>query len=395
MATFAYVARTSAGERVNGQVTGASEQAVLAELQARQLAPVEIREVRESRPRAGRRVRPRQLAAMYGQIADLLRAGVPLLRALRLLARNRAQPMLSAVMGRVADQVSDGGPLADAMAGEPQVFPSIHVAMVRAGERGGFLEQVFERLALFLERQAEMRGKVMGNLIYPVVLLVVGALVVLGALVFLIPKFRDLYARIELPTATKILLGASSLVTDHWLVGLVLVAIVAVVIWQIRRSDSLRRPWATLQLRLPIVGSLVRDLAVARLARTLGTLLENGIPLITAMQIARDAVGHPVLEEAIDSAVDEVKGGGALAPQLESSGLFADDVVEMIGVGEAANNLAEVLRSIADTVEKRIDRGLGLLVRLLEPLLLLAMAGVVFFIFLALVVPMLRMSSSV
>lgn len=393
MATFAYVARDPTGQRVEGKLAGASAQSVLAELQSRQLAPVQVREVRDQ-PRVQRRVSARQLANAYRQLADLVHAGVPLLRALRLLGRSKSNPRLAKVMATVADAVADGSRLADAMAAHGDVFPPVQIAMVRAGERGGFLEPVLQRMGGFLELQADMRGKVVGNLIYPAVLLAVMLSIIVIALVFFVPKFRDFYARIQLPLPTKIVLGASELLTTYWFAMAIALAFIALISWRLWQSEVVRRQLAIWQLHIPVIGALVRSLAVGRFARILGTLLENGIPMLSAMQISRDAAGHVLLAEAIDKAAEAVRAGETLATPLAASGLLSEDVIEMISVGESANNLPQVLITVAETIEKRVDRMLNVFVRLMEPFLLLIMGGAVLFIFVALIVPMMRMSSS-
>ncbi len=298
-------------------------------------------------------------------------------------------------MAQIADDVADGGHLADAMAAHPDIFPDIQTAMVRAGERGGFLEEVLERLGNFLENQAEMRSKVVGNLVYPAVLGAVMTAVIIFALTVLVPKFESFYAKMDLPLPTKILLGASALMTEHGLiVAAVAIAAILTVVWARRQPDFQRR-WAGVKLRLPRIGALSRDLAVGRFARILGTMLENGIPMLTAMQISRDAAGHPILADAIGEAAEAVRTGESLSDPLAASGLFTDEVIEVIRVGESANNLPVVLGALADTLEKRVDRQLTAVVRLMEPILLLIMGGLVFFIFSALVVPMLQMTSQV
>jgi general secretion pathway protein F/type IV pilus assembly protein PilC len=393
MATFAYIARDPAGQKIEGKVAAATAQAVLAELQSRQLAPVQVQEVRDQ-PRVQRRVSGRQLANVYRQLSDLLRAGVPLLRALRLLGRSKSNPRLAKVMSTVADAVADGARLADAMSAHADVFPAVQVAMIRAGERGGFLEPVLQRMGYFLEQQADMRGKVIGNMIYPIALLLIGLGIVIIAMVFFVPKFRDFYSRIELPLPTKILLGASDALTHYWFWVLAVVVAISLAIWQLRRNPRTCRALATWQLRIPGIGPLIANLAVGRFTRILGTLLENGIPMLQAMQISRDAAGHVLLAEAIDKATDAVRGGETLTKPLSESGMLGEDVVEMISVGESANNLPQVLVTIADTIEKRIDRMLTIAIRLMEPVLLMGLAGVVLFIFMALIVPMMRMSAS-
>jgi len=395
MGNFAYIARDSAGRRVTGQLAGASEQAVLGELQARALSPVQVQELRQRQNLlTRRRVGTRQLATFYRQLADLLRAGVPLLRALKLLGRGKSNPRLAEEVSAIADDVADGEALADAMRARGRVFPSVHIAMVRAGERGGFLDQVLARMGAFLERQAEMRSKIIGNLIYPTLLLTVCVVILIGALVFFVPKFEEFYADIDTPLPTKIVLGTSALLTDYWLWALMVFALIVGGLWWLLRRPGVRRAFAAWQLRLPKVGALLRDIAVARFTRILGTLLENGVPMIQAMQISRDAAGHVLLAEAIDEATDAVQAGESLADPLARSGMFSDEVIEMISVGESANNLAEVLTTASDTIETRIERTLTVFVRLMEPALLLVLGGAVMFMFLALVVPMMRMSQT-
>ncbi len=394
MAAFQYIARDQLGARVTGTLTAVTRRAVLVELQSRDLAPVQVREV-HARPHLQRRISTRHLAIAYRQLADLLRVGMPLLRALQLLGRGKSNPRLAAVMTAIADDVAEGERLGDSMAKHKEVFPSVQIAMIHAGERGGFLEQVLARLGAFLENQADMRSKVIGNLIYPIVLLFVGLGIVVAALVFFVPKFKDFYSRIELPLPTQILMGASTLLTSYWPFVILAVVAVGVGVWWLSRQPKVRLTMARWQLRIPKLGALVSSLAVARFTRILGTLLGNGVPMLQAMQISRDAVGHVLLAGAIDQAADAVRAGDPLAKPLADSGMFAEDVAEMIAVGESANNLPEVLTTIADTLEKRIDRMLGLLVQLMEPVLLMGLAAVVLFIFVALIVPMLRLSAAI
>ncbi len=393
MATGAYVARDTSGARQQGTLAATSEQAALAELQGRALAPVRVRQVRAA-PRLRRRVPTRRLATAYRQLADLLRVGMPLLKAIQLLSRGRADPRLAAVMAEIAESIARGERLAESMAAHPDVFPSIQVAMIRAGERGGFLEPVFARLGAYLEHQADVRARVLGNLIYPLALLLVGLGIVIVALVVFVPKFQAFYSRIELPLPTKILLGTSALLTHYWLLLAVAVPILVIGAMHVLRRPAARLAFSRWQLRVPKLGPLVASLAVARFTRIMGTLLGNGVPILTAMQISRDAAGHPILATAIDEAAESVRKGEPLARPLAASGLFPDDVAEMIAVGESANNLADVLITIAETIEKRIDRMLQVFVRLMEPMLLVGLAGVVLFIFIALIVPMLRLSSA-
>ena len=394
MAVFAYRARDTGGRRVAGTLEGASRDAIVAELQSRGLAPVQVREASATRGGASRRLPDRRLAVAYAQLSDLLRAGVPLLRSLRLLGRGKSKKGVGPTMNAVAQRVADGERLAGAMR-EIGGFPDVHLAMVEAGEKGGFLDEVLAELGEFLEHQAERRATVIGNLIYPAILVLVGLGIVVAALVFFVPQFESLFEGEELPPATRLLLGMSSLVIHGWPYLFLLMVAAGVGWWTLRDRPGFKRRIALIQRRLPIVGDLAGSLSVARFTRMLGTLLGNGIPMLSAMRISRDAAGNPLLEEAIESATEAVGSGETLASPLEASGLFEDDVIEMIAVGESANALPTVLVGVARKAEKRADRILETLLKLLEPALLLVLASAVVFIFLALVLPMMQLGSQV
>jgi len=399
MASFRYIALTSGGERVVGVLTGSSEQAVLTELESRRLTPVKVAEHGERASPLGRGIGTRRLANAYTQLADLLRAGVPLLRSLRLLGASKSSPRLAAVFTEVADAVAEGTELAEAMAASPEVFPRIHIAMVRAGEKGGFLDQVLARLGSFLQAQADMRSRVIGSLIYPSVLVFVGVGVLGIVFGIFVPKFRPMFAAMDeqgnLPGLTKIILAISQVIST-WGPVLALVAVCGLAaLWYLVRRPAAARRLDAMKLRVPVVGPLIAALAIARFCRILGTMLGNSIPLLIAMQIAREAAGNVLLEEAIEKATEAVRQGQPLAPPLAESGLFMPDVVEMITVGEQANNLDEVLLTVAQTLEARIDRMLRVALKLVEPLLLLVMAVVVGLVAAGLVLPISQMGSSV
>jgi general secretion pathway protein F/type IV pilus assembly protein PilC len=392
MPTFAYIARSADGRRVAGRADAANESAVLGDLAVRGLSPISIAVAASQRP--GGRVSVRALSGSYRQLSELLRSGVPLLRALRLLARGKSSPPLARAWGTVADGLAAGERLGDAMAKEERTFAPVHVAMVRAGERGAFLEPVLARLATLLEQQADLRARVVGNLLYPAVLLLVGVGVVIASLIFFVPKFEEFFSKMpDLPFATRLLLGASSVLTANAAISTAMIIGVGIAAFLTLRNARVRMSLLKRAMRLPYLGSLFAAIAVARFARMLGTLLENGIPMLQALEIARDSAGNPILAAAITRAAEAVKHGEPLSAPLSASGLFADDVIEMIAVGESANNLPSVLVRLADTLESRIDRMLAMLLRLMEPAMLLVIAGVVMFIFLALVVPMMQLSS--
>lgn len=396
MPDFRYTALSEQGERVVGVLAGASESSILAELEARRLSPIRVDAAGNQDASKTRGVSARVLGQSYSQLADLLRAGVPLLRSLRLLGNRKSKPRLAQVFAGLADSVAEGEELAEAMAKTPRVFSRVHVAMVRAGEKGGFLEDVLDRLAELVLGQAELRSKVSGALMYPAALAGIGALVLIAMFGFLVPMFRPLFDRIEggLPAITQLVFAVSDAVGRYApITGVVLVLLGIGVYRLFQRADV--REWVSIaKTRAPLLGPVVRAFAAARFCRMLGALLGNGVPMIQSMQIARDASGNVLMERAIDRATEAVRSGESLAEPLAQSGLLGDDVAEMISVAEQANNLDHVLVTIAETVEKQLDRMLGALVKLIGPLTIMAIALVVLVVAVGLLLPMTKMSAS-
>lgn len=394
MGVYQYTALTAAGDRVSGVLTAPSEQALLAELESRKLTPVEVAASEAVSSR--RRPSLRSMGDSYGQLSDLLRAGVPLLRGLRLLAGRKSKPKLADMYRELADAVEKGVDLAQAMDNAPDIFPTVHVAMVRAGEKGGFLDSVMDRLAQLVRRQVELRDKVVGSLIYPAMVVGVGSLVSVGIFGFFVPRFKPMFARLgnDLPSLTRVVFAISDGLTVYGLYTAIGLVLAGAGVWRVLKMPGVQARVARWKNNLPVVGRLVRNLAVARFCQLLGAMLENGVPLLPSLAIARDGAANQLLRDAIDQAAESARAGHALTPPLEASGLFDDDILEMIRLGEQANNLGEVLSRIGDTVEKRLDRLLTGAVRLIEPLMLLAIALLVGLVAVSLILPMAKMSSA-
>ncbi|HCA38527.1 MAG: type II secretion system F family protein [Phycisphaerales bacterium] len=393
MPIWSYEARSGDGELITGRVQAAGREVVLADLRGRGLSPVRVDQTRA--PLFQQRVGTTALSSMFRGMSDLVASGVPLLRSLQLLAKGRAHQNLSTVLIDIADQVADGTAMAAAMTSHPNAFSSVHVAMVRAGEQGGFLAEVLVDLADLLERQATLRSRVIGNLIYPAILVVTGVGAVAYALVAFVPKFKPFFARIEVPAATRLLLGLSDFIVSWWLLVLIATVVLIGVAMTLRGRPGTRLVLGAAALRIPVVNTLVRDLSMARFGRLFGTLLGSGVGVLPALGIARAAAGQPQLEDAISGAEEAIRSGESMSERLGSTGVMSEEVVEMIAIAEAANALPRVMLKIADAAERRVDRRMDLLLRLMEPILLLGVAGMVVFIFAALVLPMMRMSSAI
>ena len=397
MPTFTYRAIGEDGKPVEGTLTADNQQAVLRMLDEDSLFPVSVSEGGLAARGIGggrKKVKLRQVIAFYSQMADLLRAGVPLLRALDTLGKLTNNPVLTEVLKEVREDISGGITLAEALHKHPNAFSPLHVSMIRAGESGGFLEDVLQRLAVFSEQQDELRNKLLGSLIYPCVLVFAGGSVVTFLMVFVVPKFREFLREEHFNILTKIVFGTSDFLRVYYLLVALGLAAVLAAVWGIRQTESGRRAMAKLQLKAPAYGEIYTMVSVCRFCRILGTLLHNGVPILQSLKISKDSAGNSILAEEIEKATESVKRGEALSKQLGLSGLFPLDVLAMMSVAEESNTLDSMLVQVADANEARTARKIDLAVRLVEPLLLVFMAGLVLCIALALLLPILTMSST-
>jgi general secretion pathway protein F/type IV pilus assembly protein PilC len=400
MPDFEYIAREISGREVTGLLTAGSEQEVVSSLAGKSLFPTRIAlaetAVRQQQS-VGKRVAAKHLAIVYSQLSDLLSSGVPLLRSLEILEQQASRPAVTAVLQDVRQQVADGTRLADSMRKHPRVFGELAISMVRAGEEGGFLEDALKRISIFTEHHEDLKNRVMGAMAYPAFLMVACIGIVMGILVFLVPKFAPVFDRLaekgELPLATVILLSGSDLLQKYGIWMAAGIAIAGGWLYNYTKTDEGRMRFDGIRLRLKGLGPIVRSLAISRFCRILGTLLKNGVPILQSLRIAKDATGNRVLSEAISVAAESISAGKSLARPLGSSGHFPREVVEMIAVGEEANNLEQVLLNIAENMEQRTYRELDLFVKLLEPMMLLVMGVVILFIMVALLLPVFMATS--
>jgi general secretion pathway protein F len=394
MATFDYIARTTTGESITGTLQADNERSVAHSLDEKKLFPVQIVERPSDVRRARRQVRIRDVGVAYGQLSDLLAAGVPLLRALEILSRVGLNKILINRFAAVREAISGGRTLADAMGDHTEVFPPLHTAIVRAGERAGFLEQALTNLATLVDQQDELRGRVRGALAYPMFLACFGVVVVTVILIFLVPQYRPLFAEMRLPLPSEILFAASDLLRNHLPIMLGLIFLAVLGIRSALRSQRGWELWDRWRLKLPVMGRVLRLVAITRFCRVLGTMLANGVPILQALAIAKDATGSSVLTAGVEAAAENVRAGASLADPLRDGGLFPLEVVEMIAVGEESNQLEKVLVQIADTVERRTNRQVDVAVRLMEPAILLLLAMTIGFVAIGLLYPMLIMSQT-
>jgi general secretion pathway protein F len=401
MPDFTYEALAGTGQRTNGTMTANSEREVVTMLDAKGLFALKIEMAKGQaniRKGGGKRVSSRVMATFFSQLADLLRAGVPLLRCMEILERQSGNPALAEILREVHAQVADGTTLADALASFPRAFNELAISMVRAGQEGGFLEDVLERIASFTEHQEDLKAKVIGALAYPVFLAITAFVVLMVLVVFFVPMFEPIFISLdekgELPLLTKALIGTSRMIIAYWwtfpIVGFGLVY----GYWQVTSSAAARYWIDSWRLRLPVVGQVYLNFALSRFTRILGTLLRNGIPILQSLKIAKDSTGNRVLSEAIADAAEHVTAGNKLAEPLAGCKYLPRDIVEMISVGEESNQLEKVLLDTANALDKRTSRQMELMIRLLEPIMLLMMAVVIMLVVLGLLLPVFKMSST-
>ena len=370
--------------------------AVVTALGERSLYPVNVAEQAKSGgigAKSSGKIRRRDVGVMYRQLADLLSSGVPMMRALEIIARACPRESMSEVVRELRQDVSAGKTLTESMSARPQAFSHLHVAMVNAGEHAGFLEDVLNDLATFVERQDELRNKVRGAMMYPMVLSLVGLIVVCVMLVVVVPNLKEIFVDAsDLPLLTRTVFGASDLLVNNTLLVLCAVVLGVTCIIAAMKSSAGHRLWERWKLTIPLFGKTICVVAITRFCRILGTMLANGVPILTALEIAKDATGSEVLGESIEKAGDAVREGQPLADPLRNSGLFPIEIVEMIAVAEESNQLDRVLMQVADTVERRTNRQVDTTMKLIEPIILVLMAVMVGAIAFALLFPIFSMA---
>ena len=401
MPEFQYQARDASGQAVSGAIDASTERDALAQLTQRSLFPTRVTATgaqRQARSR-GKRVSGQLLATFYSQLASLLRSGVPLLKSLRILQEQSSNQTFQTILDDVDSRVEDGMTLADAMERHERAFRSIAVNMVRAGSEGGFLEDALDRVARFTEEQEDLKSRTVGALAYPIFLSVVGTIVVIVLITYFVPSFAELFERLrergELPWPTEALLWVSDTLNRYGLLLLgtcVGLGVLAQRQWATERG---RRAVDRFVLHIPILGDILLRLALARICRVLGTLLQNGVPILRSLEISQQAAGNLVLGDVLQDAAANISSGDPLAKPLARSPYFPRELVEMISVAEESNTLENVLVDIADRLELRTARRLDLFVRLLEPILLLLLAVVVLLVVIALLMPIMKMSSTI
>jgi type II secretory pathway component PulF len=406
MPDFLYRAKTATGQNTDGVVSARSHREALALLTKQALFPLEVRDQAAASGvfklpfQLPRKVKTEVIADTLTQLADLLANGVALLESLRILSEQTADQRMCEVLGEVYKAVENGTNLDDALSGHPEVFSPLTVNMVRAGLEGAFLEESLERISSFMRKQNELRGKVISAMTYPALLAVVGSIVAVVLIVLVVPMFESFFDRLErggvgLPLVTLILLAISDTLTRFGVFVAMAIAGAVLLVRKFLATDRGTRWLDRIKLRIPIAGSIFHDTAVSRFCRVLGTLLRNGVPILKSLDISSASAGNTLLQEAINDSAKNISSGNMLSQPLVASGLIPAQVMAMIRVAEESNTLDQVLVKISDRMDQKIERRLETMVRLIEPIMLLTIGGVVMFIIVGVLLPIIDLNSAI
>ncbi len=407
MPVYAYTALDAGGRTKKGGIEAGSISAARQKLRDDGVFPVEIAESSESRNHdAGtgkgsglfKRVGLQELSVMTRQLATLIGAGLPLVPSLSALAPQIRNPLLRATVVRIREEVNEGNSFTMALSHFPEIFPQFYINMARAGEASGTLNLVLERLADFQEKQQEMRSKIRTALAYPVFMFVVGSGVLLFLVTFVVPNITNIFSEMHqtLPAITVFLIVVSGFLKSFWwILALVLAIGIVGARSAIKKTEGGRNFWDKLKLNFPLLGTLNRKIAVARFARTLGTLLQSSVPLLAALDIARNVVDNRLVANEIKRVAKDVEEGQSLSAPLARNQFFPPIAVEMIAVGEQSGNVEKMLFKVADAYEKEVESNIVMITSLLEPAMILVMGGVVGFILVSILLPIFEMNQLV
>ncbi len=339
------------------------------------------------------RVRHKQLTQFTQQLSVLMDAGLPIVRSLKILGNQQKPGVLKNIVTEVAEDVETGSSFSEALAKHPKTFDKLYVNMVKAGEAGGVLDVILQRLAAFMERMEALKRKIIGASIYPVVVIAIAVMVVLAIMTFIVPKFEDVFKQVKvpMPAMTLLLMAISGFVKNFWYVIIGLPFILFFIFKAWGRTKGGRLTIDRLKLHMPLVGGIIKKSVISRFCRTLGTLLQSGVPILEALAIVKNATGNEVVANAISQVHDSIREGESIAEPLATCGVFDDIVINMIDVGEETGELDKMLLKIADNYDAEVDAAVGALMSVLEPVLIVGLGFTVGFIVVSLFLPLISL----
>jgi len=402
MGTFTYEAVEPTGRTIRGTLEAENQQTVMAKLQGLNYHVVEVSEKKQlgfsfSRANKLGKVKLASLVVFSRQFATMIDAGINILKCLDILEGQMKDPVLKSVVGEARRDVVGGSSLTEALQKHPRVFSKLFVSMIKAAEVGGILDQILDRLATFLEKEQEITGRIKGAMVYPCVVLCFAILMVCAMFMFVLPTFKEIFAEFdsELPAITQMLFTISDFMRRFWFViGFGPFATFFGFKWYYS-TDKGRWNLDRVKLNLPIVGELIRKMAISRFSRTLGTLVNSGVPVLRALEIVSETAGNVVIAKAVTDARACVREGQKISAPLEQSGMFPAMVTQMIDIGEETGRMSDMLVKIATFYDNEVDVAVKALTSLIEPALIIVLGGIVGFIVASIMVPMFTMINQI
>lgn len=430
MPKFSYVAMDSRGKETKGTLDVSSQNEAIGRLKEMGFFPtkvVEVEKAKKEKPEAKQQSRPGKAAAPKGkglsvnlnikipglsgrvkaktltaftrQLATLVDAGLPLLRGMRVLEKQEPSPTLKGIIGDLSFSIEGGSTFSEGLAQHPKVFNRLYVNMVKAGELGGVLEVVLQRLADFMEKAQKIKGKVVAAMFYPISVLIVAIVILAVLMVWVVPRFKDIFKDMlpgsQLPGFTRFVLGISDAIAGHFFLtaSIGIVVIIGLVIFIKTRVG--RRLFDRFKLHMPVLGPVIMKVAIARFTRTLGTLISSGVPILQALTIVKETSGNVIVGAAVGAVHESVKEGETITAPLEASNVFPPMVISMVDVGEQTGALPEMLMKIADTYDDEVDNAVAAMTSLLEPIMIVFLAIIVGSIVIALFLPLITLMNQV
>lgn len=413
MARFKFTALDSKGKEVHGEIEADNQSTAVARIREKQYFPTKVEEVAGSGGAEVRKgaapkgalqmeiklpkflqggVKPKQLVTFTRQLSTLVNAGLPLMRAMRVLQRQEKNPALRDAVSQMAESIESGSTFAEALAAHPKIFDRLFVNMVKAGEIGGVLDVVLSRLAEFQEKAEKIKGKVKSAMTYPIVVLIMALGILTFLMMFIVPKFADIFSDLMggkgMPVLTQFVMNASSMMVHRLPFMLIIIVALVVVIKLLAKTNAGRYALDKFKLKAPVFGSLISKNSISRFTRTLGTLMSSGVPVLQALNIVKETVGNEVISKAVAMVHDAVKEGENMAPPIASSKVFPPMVVSMVEVGEETGALPDMLNKIADSYDDDVDNAVAAMTSIIEPILIIFLAVVVGTIVIALFLPL-------
>ena len=405
MPIFEYIGIDAKGKKTSGTVDADNERAARIRLRKMKIFPTTLGVEGKVKQKLDfnlnidvskylQRIKVQEIAVMTRQLATLVGASIPLVEALSALVDQIENPKLKNILSRVKEKVTEGSKLSDALKGYPKIFDDIFVNMINAGESSGALDVVLLRLSEFKESQSKLRSKVVSAMIYPMIMSIVALALVVMLLIVVVPQITQILkdTGAVLPLPTRFLMGISDALVDYWYLFIIGVPLLIYLVRRYFKTTKGIELWDRKVLTFPLVGRLTKIIIVARFSRTLATLLASGVPLLTAMGMVKNIVTNTRLKAVIEKTTDNVREGESIAEPLKRSGEFPPLVTHMIAIGEKTGDLEKMLERIADTYDAEVDNTLSTLTTLLEPLMILVMAGVVSFIVLSVLLPIMQLN---